>query len=401
MTEASAQPDNKEFEENIYNSLDHHYDEQQLFQSETESGYFPKNYYNVGTLNQDPESQKSTLNGVRITRSKLRPSSAYGRGHYYGGYDRPINGRKDTYGYYHGKFVTGYNARNDGWAGWNGQDPTKWNNGYQTIVNSIQKVASGEMYSKAHHSKVRIEDGYGHSQANTFDNEMDWDHTRGQAPPANGKSVRFDGYRAPRRPQSALGPRYRGLTRAQSTPFFVPGAGQVDDNHTFQDFESHVSEKTNKLKKNLYGKRYGYYSNRPLTTTGKRRKRPLIGSRKGPRGQSHGRQLAISKDLRNFYEEKNFRDSLYFDSRTGEVPKRKGNNKMIEGLMRYRKTIEGQPHLHHAMMKLKDINLLKDKKNKVRITKHWPHKGYIYNDYHDKSTKDGYNRNALGTFYYH
>jgi hypothetical protein len=74
---------------------------------------------------------------------------------------------------------------------------------------------------------------------------------------------------------------------------------------------------------------------------------------------------------------------------------------MIEGLMRYRKSIEGQPQLHDAMMKLKHINLLKNKRNKVKTTKHWPHKGYIYNDYHDKTTKDGYNRNALGTFFYH
>jgi hypothetical protein len=65
-----------------------------------------------------------------------------------------------------------------------------------------------------------------------------------------------------------------------------PGYGTVADNHTFADLNSNVSEKTNKLKKNLYGKRYGYYSNRPLTATGKRRKRPLIGSRKGPRGQA-------------------------------------------------------------------------------------------------------------------
>ena len=65
-------------------------------------------------------------------------------------------------------------------------------------------------------SKVRIENGEDdYSVANTFDNQMGFNQTGGQAPTANGKSVRFDSYRAPRRPQSALGPRYRGLTRAQ------------------------------------------------------------------------------------------------------------------------------------------------------------------------------------------
>jgi hypothetical protein len=66
----------------------------------------------------------------------------------------------------------------------------------------------------------------------------------------------------------------------------------------------------------------------------------MIASRAGPLGQTQGRNLGISKDLKTYYQEKNFKDTLYFDSRVGEVPKNKGNNKMIEGLVRYRKSIE-------------------------------------------------------------
>lgn len=416
MTEASAKIPTEELGESIYN-IQKDYDEQPLIQKDSHNVYISKNHDNVGEMIHNHEQRQPAQKRVRISRPKQRPSSAYGveRGHYYGGYTQPMTGRRDANGYHHGRFLTAKNARNGQFGSFNrngGGVMPKWNEGYQMIANSIQKVASGMSYSQSQrqlaetrNSKVRIQDGHDDKwETNTFDNEMPYDqmqHSRGAGPSVNSKSVRFNGYNAPRRPQSALGPRYRGLTRAQSTPFIEPGQGFVADNNTFQDFKSNASEKTNKLKKNLYGKTYGNYSNRPLTSTQKRRKRPLIHHRRGPKGQAQGRQLAISKDLRNFYEEKNFRDSLYFDSRTGEVPKRKGNNQMVEGLMRYRKSIEGQPRLHGGMMKLKQIQLLKNKRNKVKTTKHWPHNGYIYNDYHDKSTKDGYSRNSLGTFFYH
>jgi hypothetical protein len=106
-----------------------------------------------------------------------------------------MTGRRDTNGYFNGRFVrTGARKQNTG----------GWNDGYQMIVNSISRVASGVAYSQdprfnqTGNSKVRIEDAEQERwERNTFDNELPVD---GQAPTANNKSVRFDSYRAPRRP---------------------------------------------------------------------------------------------------------------------------------------------------------------------------------------------------------
>jgi hypothetical protein len=43
-----------------------------------------------------------------------------------------------------------------------------------------------------------------------------------------------------------------------------------------------------------------------------------------------------------------------------------------------------------GLLKLKSIELLKKKEDKVRTTKQWPTKGFTYNDYHDLPSKDGY-----------
>jgi len=72
-----------------------------------------------------------------------------------------------------------------------------------------------------------------------------------------------------------------------------------------------------------------------------RKKEPLVFSKAGAKKSTNGRNLTISKDLRNYYEEKHFKDTLYFDSRIQEVPNTQGTNKLVEGLVRYRKTIEG------------------------------------------------------------
>lgn len=217
----------------------------------------------------------------------------------------------------------------------------------------------------------------------------------------DGKSYRVNGYAAGRRPQSALQDyQNKGLTRAESTPFIEPGAGYIADNNTYKDFETKVSDQTNKLKKNIYGNRYGNYTNRPLTAMNKRRE-PLIVSKAGPKKTFAGSSLAISKDLRKFYEEKNFKDTLYYDPRISEVPQRQGDNKLVEGLMRYRKTIEGQPKIYDGLLKLKNNELLKEKDCKIKAIKHWPTKGYIITDYHDKNTNDGYSRSHGGRFFCH
>jgi len=171
-----------------------------------------------------PTDQQSEVEGVnfsKLTRSnaRMRASSAYSkykgkngvyRGDYYGGMPTPAIGRRDNLGFFSGRFKTAEQAR---------KEAAGWKSGYQMIANSIAKVASGQAYDEGEF----VHEDDCPEMGQTFNN------TR----------VRFEDYHAPRRPQSSLGPRYRGnLSRAQRTPFPEPGAGSVADNHTYDDFGS-------------------------------------------------------------------------------------------------------------------------------------------------------------------
>lgn len=210
-------------------------------------------------------------------------------------------------------------------------------------------------------------------------------------------------YRTPQYSSSRGSRRKRPSTAGGGSRYSLSsyGAGSImfDDNPTYSDFYSDVSEKTNKLKKTLYGKRFGNYINKPLCETADRAK-PKVRSRNSRNFRKKPANMPVSKDLKEYYENKYFKESLYFDDRTKRVPKRTGDNQVIEKLAKERKKILRDDNLFEGMMKLKRLNLLKKHKHNVRVSKHHPTKGYAYNDYHDKLTKDGYARNTLGTFYY-
>ena len=57
--------------------------------------------------------------------------------------------------------------------------------------------------------------------------------------------------------------------------------------------------------------------------------------------------------------------------------------------------------MYRGLLKLKEKDLLKPKIQRVSKTRVDPFKGFIYNDYHGKNSKDGFARNQLGTFLYH
>lgn len=210
------------------------------------------------------------------------------------------------------------------------------------------------------------------------------------------RSSRYSSSRGSRKKRpSTAGSRSR-YSYSQSN--YSVGAPVFDDNPTYSDFYSDVSEKTNKLKGTLYGKRYGNYVNKPLVETVGRAK-PKVRGRGARDFRKRPKNMVVSKDLKEYYEDKFFKDTFYYDDRTKRVPNRTGDNQVIEKLARERKKILKDDNLFEGMMKLKRLNLLKKHGHKIKVNKH-RNKGYTFNDYHDKLTKDGYARNTLGTFYY-
>jgi hypothetical protein len=184
-------------------------------------------------------------------------------------------------------------------------------------------------------------------------------------------------------------------------------------NITFQDIDPTVSEKSVKLKRAIYGKKYGNYMNKPLCDLdnecqpfyyAKSKMHPSRGAFKKPRTNKMRKTFShnafnIPENLSNFYEEQRFRDSMYADKRTHRVPKRRKGNPFYEKLIKDRKNILKDPQLFEGMMKLKDMDRLKKPRSKIRVSKHWPSKRYQYNDYHTKAAKNGYSRNRYGQFF--
>ena len=68
-----------------------------------------------------------------MTAGAARPTSEMKSqvSHYYGGWDKPMPGRRDSHGYFNGRFKTSEEV----------QDQAKIVQGAQLIFNSIQKVA--------------------------------------------------------------------------------------------------------------------------------------------------------------------------------------------------------------------------------------------------------------------
>ena len=94
------------------------------------------------------------------------------------------------------------------------------------------------------------------------------------------------------------------------------------------------------------------------------------------------------------------KNMLYYDKRTNSIPKTTIKNKIVENLLKEGKLILTKDSLMQNMYKLKNQNLLKSYKANVKPQKGIGKLDFIPNDVHSKATNPGYNRNALGTFYY-
>lgn len=107
-----------------------------------------------------------------------------------------------------------------------------------------------------------------------------------------------------------------------------------------------------------------------------------------------------SNGLRLYKQNKRFMNTLYQDPRTGD-PSKVQDSKLINSLARDRNVIERDLGMYRGLLELKQKDLLKPKIQRVSKAVVGPLKGFIYNDYHGKNSKDGYARNQLGTFLYH
>jgi len=92
--------------------------------------------------------------------------------------------------------------------------------------------------------------------------------------------------------------------------------------------------------------------------------------------------------------------TLYYDTRTSSIPKTSLKNPVIEDLIDKEDYIMSNPALLQSIIKLRDMNLLKQNSPDVSRFKGIGKVDYVYNDFHSRSTNPGYSRNTGGIPYF-
>lgn len=150
--------------------------------------------------------------------------------------------------------------------------------------------------------------------------------------------------------------------------------------------DSAYSKDSHTLKKRFHGNRYGYYTNLPYSMVGS----SFAGSRfyydVAARSMSNAPQLGrpCSKA-----QDRKFEDELLVDARTGQKSNLRTVGPVVNNLLRDA-TVRKSQAIQEGILKLKQQGCLNVPCERIKVNKQHPEKGYVYNDYHTKQSKHGY-----------
>ncbi|KAM3133541.1 hypothetical protein pb186bvf_014383 [Paramecium bursaria] len=97
--------------------------------------------------------------------------------------------------------------------------------------------------------------------------------------------------------------------------------------------------------------------------------------------------------------EQQLRQTLFYDERTKQQPKTNIRNPLIESIVQDASVIVRNAKLQTNLQKLKELGLLKSYQPSIQNMQGYKKSEYVLNDYHNKSTTNGYARNYGGIFY--
>lgn len=133
----------------------------------------------------------------------------------------------------------------------------------------------------------------------------------------------------------------------------------------------------------------------------RRNQRPLIGYSTGRSTRNKMRSTYGDKDFIKMRTKSSaLQHTLYYDTRTSSIPKTSLKNPVIDELIDKEDFIMTNPALLESIVKLRDMNLLKQNSPSVNRYKGIGKVDYVYNDFHSRSTNPGYSRNTGGVFYF-
>lgn len=96
--------------------------------------------------------------------------------------------------------------------------------------------------------------------------------------------------------------------------------------------------------------------------------------------------------MQNKKNQDKLREKLYFDERTKTVPKSTIKNNIIEDIVSEGDIFITNKDLMSSIYKLKTLNLLKQRDVKKNCYSGIGKSPFVFNDYHSKSTNNGYSR---------
>ena len=161
--------------------------------------------------------------------------------------------------------------------------------------------------------------------------------------------------------------------------------------------DSAYSKDTNTMKSLLHGKKYGYYLNQPYSQIGSN----FFGSRyykDHPLAQSQGPML--TQPCTKGPMGTKFEDELLKDPRTGQKMGQRSVNPVMNTILRESCQFNKNRAIQDGIMRLKQTGCLNVPCEKIKTSTRVKEKGYVYNDYHSKESKNGYSRGQVGGYPY-
>lgn len=146
----------------------------------------------------------------------------------------------------------------------------------------------------------------------------------------------------------------------------------------------------NTYKSLLHGHKYGYYMNEPYANLGSN----CLGSRYY---RDHSTAASQGPVLSSpCTKGPKFENRLLTDSRTGQPIGQRSTNPVMKSILRDSCNFRKNNAIQDGIMKLKETGCLNVPCERIKTNKKVLEKGYTYNDYHSKQSKNGFNRSFHG-----
>ncbi|KAL4510208.1 hypothetical protein ABPG72_010401 [Tetrahymena utriculariae] len=282
-------------------------------------------------------------------------------------------------------------------------------NNQNTVVNnnSSSQPGASQIYSPhyAHHARLQLQ--------NDIDKQFNYSGSKLRSPHHNPQSkiqskLRSNLYLDQQYNQTN-GQSYQNNLEGEHCTEHCP---HVNSKHSLHESRNELPKDSNSNKLLLYPQPYGNgaYTNQLQkrnihAKTGNNfynsnSSRQIYTSQESVRRSTNNNSTTFNSIMQNKRVQEKLREKLYFDERTKTVPKTTIKNGIIENIVSEGDVFMGNKQLMESIYKLKSLNLLKQHESHVNRYNGVGKFPFVFNDYHSKSTNNGYSRQEKGGYFF-